>query len=547
MTEQGGSKDIGKVAVWLVVFAVIYVLFASSSTLWDRDEPRYAQVVAEMVESGDYLVPTLYGKDWIDKPILYYWVTSASVKILGKTELAMRLAPIIFTLLTGLLTYWIALKLTLKRDTALWAMIIFFSSMMTMVVATMAIIDGVAIFFVTLALAAYMHSCKFGPRIDKMLSAAVGIGGAMLAKGPIGVLPAGIMFICTFFARGHIKEYKKQFIYSGLAFILGCGIFALWAIPANKASGGVLVSMFFGRHIWQRMTSPMEGHGGNAILTLPFYIPVLMFTFFPWILLLPSAIKKVYKKQTFDKFAKCYIFSWSITIFVLFSLVATKLPLYIWLIWPPLAIASAAIITAPRENFLKDKVESLGLGLFQFNAFVFAAALAIGVWFAPIEGVHILSTILGLAIFAGIIHLNKKRILEFGPEKTAKIILVGWIIAFVSICAVFIPQVEKTKVSVAIAQAIKSRSDKETPIAMYKYAEPSMVYYAERNFEQLHSDNQAASWLNKTKSGFLVVPEEHFYRIKELYSVPPNIETQVYKGYNLAKGRYEEVVVIEKK
>lgn len=548
MIEQGGSKDFGKVAVWLVVFAVIYVLFASSSTLWDRDEPRYAQVVMEMIDSGDYLVPTLYGADWIDKPILYYWFTTASVKMLGNTELAMRLAPILFTLLTGLLTYWIALKLTEKRETALWAMIIFFSSMMTMVVATMAIIDGVAIFFVTLALAAYMHSCKFGPRIYKMLIAAVGIGGAMLAKGPIGVLPFGIMFICTFFARSDIKEYKKQFIHTILAFILGCGIFALWAIPANKASGGVLVDMFFGKHVWQRMTTPMENHGGDSIFLVFLYIPVLIFTFSPWILFLPSAIKNIYKKRTVDKFTKYYIFTWAITIFVLFSLVVTKLPHYIWLIWPPLAIASATIITAQREDFLKGAIDRFGLGSLQVTSILFAAALTIGVWFfALIEGVQILSTILGLLIFAGIIYLNKTRIIELGQEKTAKILLVGWIITFALISAIFIPQIEKTKVSVAIAQAIKSSTDKDTPIAMYKYAEPSMIYYAERSFQHLHNDDQAASWLNKTKSGFLVLRGKDFDRIKKLYSIPPNIESKIYKGYNLVKGEDEEIVVIEKK
>src|SRR3990172_1413799 len=38
------------------------------------DEPRYAQVAREMMLSGDYITPRLYGQPWFEKPVLYYWL-----------------------------------------------------------------------------------------------------------------------------------------------------------------------------------------------------------------------------------------------------------------------------------------------------------------------------------------------------------------------------------------------------------------------------------------------------------------------------------------
>ena len=95
-------------------FAALYLLIAGSSTLWDRDEPRYARATAEMVESGNYLVPTFNGEVWFDKPILLYWLMSVPVRLLGPSEIACRFAGVIGTAITLLLTFFIGIKLFIE-------------------------------------------------------------------------------------------------------------------------------------------------------------------------------------------------------------------------------------------------------------------------------------------------------------------------------------------------------------------------------------------------------------------------------------------------
>jgi 4-amino-4-deoxy-L-arabinose transferase-like glycosyltransferase len=70
----------------------MYLLFAGSSTLWDRDEALYARATVEMIESGNYFVPTFNGEAWADKPILLYWLMSVPVRLFGPSEVACRLA-----------------------------------------------------------------------------------------------------------------------------------------------------------------------------------------------------------------------------------------------------------------------------------------------------------------------------------------------------------------------------------------------------------------------------------------------------------------------
>ena len=69
------------------------------------DEYRYAEIGREMLASGDWLVPRLNREPYLDKPPLYYWLTSISYWLFGFTEWAARLVPACAAFLTILATY----------------------------------------------------------------------------------------------------------------------------------------------------------------------------------------------------------------------------------------------------------------------------------------------------------------------------------------------------------------------------------------------------------------------------------------------------------
>src|SRR5580698_5957182 len=58
--------------------------------LLGADEPRYAQVAREMLDRSDWVTPTLLGKPWLEKPVLYYWEAMLSFRAFGVSDRAAR-------------------------------------------------------------------------------------------------------------------------------------------------------------------------------------------------------------------------------------------------------------------------------------------------------------------------------------------------------------------------------------------------------------------------------------------------------------------------
>ena len=59
--------------------------------LLGADEPRYAQVAREMLDRHDWITPTLQGKPWMEKPVLYYWQAMVGYSVFGVSDRAARL------------------------------------------------------------------------------------------------------------------------------------------------------------------------------------------------------------------------------------------------------------------------------------------------------------------------------------------------------------------------------------------------------------------------------------------------------------------------
>src|SRR5258708_4491212 len=102
------------------ILGVFFLSLLSSHYLITPDEGRYCEVAREMVVSGDFITPKVNGILFFDKPILFYWLQAASIKLFGATELAVRLWPALFGLMGCLFTY-VAGRLLFNRSTGILA------------------------------------------------------------------------------------------------------------------------------------------------------------------------------------------------------------------------------------------------------------------------------------------------------------------------------------------------------------------------------------------------------------------------------------------
>ena len=76
-----------QLALVLGVCGFVFFFGLGSFGLVGADEPRYAQIGREMLARHDWIVPTLNGTPWLEKPVLLYWQEMASLQIFRSTRL----------------------------------------------------------------------------------------------------------------------------------------------------------------------------------------------------------------------------------------------------------------------------------------------------------------------------------------------------------------------------------------------------------------------------------------------------------------------------
>ena len=335
------------------------VLFHVAGTwnlpLVDRDEPRFAEASREMIERGDYIIPYFNNHFRFDKPPLTYWAQVASYRIFGENDFAARFPSAIAAALTALSIFAWGARIGTNRI-GWWAAIIFTLSLQTFVHAKAAVADMWLVLFVTLAHCSGYELLGFSA--ERATSNAqrptlnwfwwsmfyLSLAFAFLTKGPIGWAPFLTIGCALFFASE--KQVAKRFKFlRGLA--LTVAVVALWGIPALTRTHGEFLTIGIGRHVIGRSFGAMEGHGANSfgvyLLLLPFYFVTLFASFFPWSIKLPWLAQRLWKER--DKIDN-YLLSGSAVIFVIFTLVKTKLPHYTLPVFPLLALLLARHLAA---------------------------------------------------------------------------------------------------------------------------------------------------------------------------------------------------------
>ncbi|HYU77636.1 MAG TPA: glycosyltransferase family 39 protein, partial [Vicinamibacterales bacterium] len=342
MTRDVGWRTAGGLA--LLIVAVLLVL-AQTTTLWDRDEPRFAQAAVEMLASRDYLVPTFNGELRAQKPPLVYWLMTRSIAVLGPTELACRLWSPIGIAIAALATFAIGRRF--------WSARVGLVAMAVLALTPLTVMEGVAATTDAILLASFTGSLAI---VSAMLSrsarwwdaAALGatMGAGLLTKGPVALLlPTLIAALACWGARRHVSSKWRFAICLVAAGVIAVSIYAVWLVPAALATSGQMVAQGLIRENLWRALEPMESHG-TPMAVAPFYYPaVIAIGFAPWVCHFPVVFRRFFVDTAGDPRLRALLIAWITVPLVAFSLAATKLPHYILPIWPALALLVAAALT----------------------------------------------------------------------------------------------------------------------------------------------------------------------------------------------------------
>jgi len=344
------------------------VLFHMAGTwslpLIDRDEPRFTEASREMIERGDYIVPRFNNQLRLDKPPIAYWAQTASYRVFGQNDFAARFPSAFAAALTGVVIFaWGSRLRSPQRPSAsqaqigearvgFWAAIIFTLSLQTFLHAKAAVADMWLVLFVTLAYwAGYeLLRDRLSPSPDQTSKIKhqpsswwwlfyLALALAFLAKGPIGWVPLVTVGATKLFLPNPQLARRFKFMRGTLLMLT---IVALWGIPALMQTHGQFFIVGIGRHVVGRSFATMEGHGANSfgmyLLLLPFYFVTIFISFFPWSIKLPWLTRKAWRRR--DEIDNYFITGVAV-IFIIFTLVKTKLPHYTLPAFPLLALLLA--------------------------------------------------------------------------------------------------------------------------------------------------------------------------------------------------------------
>ena len=239
--------------------------------LMDTSEARYGEMVRLMVETGDWITPHFdYGVPFWGKPPLFVWLSALSFKLFGVNEFAARLPSLLAAAGTMAFVWKLAsfhYQATGHRHHANLSVLLLTSTAMFLVLAGALLADPVMLLSITMILTAFWIGWNSQDAKQATLWRYlffVGCGIALLAKGPVALVLAGLPIFFWCLPKGRLLTLWQRFPWiSGT--LLTALIAVPWYIAAELKTPGFLEYFLIGEHFGRYVDEGWDGDRyGNA-------------------------------------------------------------------------------------------------------------------------------------------------------------------------------------------------------------------------------------------------------------------------------------------
>uniref|UniRef100_A0A7C2P0L4 Glycosyltransferase family 39 protein n=1 Tax=Schlesneria paludicola TaxID=360056 RepID=A0A7C2P0L4_9PLAN len=569
----------------LLVAGLVFFTNLGSAALFDEDEPKNAVCGREMFLRGDWVVPTFNHELRTDKPILIYWIMLCSYRAFGVNEFAARFGSSALAVATSVFVYHLGRKL-FDRDVGVWGSLILSTSLMYSAVGRAVTPDSMLICCVTGTFLAYVsavakrHGGQFGVRCEQpgscetdgvlpvrswrefvpahwieALPMGLGMGLAVLAKGPVGiVLPVGILGVFLLVlqqievrdsgsrspadgsaATGRIGALLRLLtdvlsavhpvriwrafwaLRLPLVIAVAAAVALPWYVAVGWATGGDWLAGFLGGHNVGRFLQPMENHSGPFF----YYVPVILLGTFPWSVFLPVAVWRlltrvgVYRPRVSLEgkrpgrhapalAAQLFLACWAGVWIAFFSCASTKLPNYVLPSYPALALMTAWFLCTWRKSSGSEwsvsfrnacrALATVGVVL------LIGAPIALSI-FLPSE---IWLTTIGLPPLVGAIAAYGCS-LRAERRRAIRALGVAAVCLAVLVVGVAPARVARHQDGPHFGRVIRQLfPEKDVTLATFDYFSPNLVFYAADQVHRLKRPPQIAEFLSAHPEGLVL-------------------------------------------
>lgn len=496
--------------VLIALCCVLYFFGLGSRDFWAPVEPRYGEIVRVMFVKGEWIVPSVNGAIYTDKPMLFFWLALIASKIAGGvSEWTVRLPAALGGIGFILSTYLFGRDFFNPRI-GLIAAAILATTMRVIWEARWAHVDMVFCCWVMLSV--YFAARTFVGKSQgyEILWAYVFMGLAMLTKGLIGVVLPGLVFFSFMLMRRDWRMIVAAKLHLGIPVLLLVTV--PWFFLVQQATDGRWLREFFYVHHLQRYSA-----GAGHRQSFYYYLTTLPADFLPWtIFAVPAMIARWPYRQALKDVSVQLCLCWFVAILLFFSISDTKRDLYLLPLLPTIALFVACYWDALAS-------ERSAVGAFpRWITAGFFALVALGGLLVPVAAWHMRPDALLPLLPASLV-------LTTGGVLAAVLLLrrelVKAMIAIVALMTLSIgtavlwlfPYLETFKSPRPFALQISRFVAATAPLYIYADTMHDFNYYAERDkIPVLNSPSALENLLTAGQPGFLLVKARDLGRLPML-------------------------------
>jgi len=502
----------------------------------DRDESRFAQATAQMLETGDFVVIRFQDEPRFKKPVGIHWLQAASVKLLSKPEArdiwAYRVPSLLGAALAAAACAWGAAAF-FGAEAGLLAGAMLGATLLLSTEAMIAKTDAVLCGTTTLAMAALARiyaASRDGPAVRPGAAMVfwLGIGLATLVKGPVGPMVAALAMIALVIAERRPAWLARLNWYWGL--VLVAIIVGPWAGAVTVATDGGFWRQALAGDLAPKLMGGQETHGA-----LPGYHTLLApLLLFPATLLLPAAAVAAWRRRAEPGIR--FALAWLIPAWIVFELLPTKLVHYTLPTYGAICWLAAAAVVEPMGR----RVRIAGAVL----AGLVGVALAGAVFYltslygraADLPEAVLAAGLLAAAGLAGAYMLLKDR-----PLPALAAALGFGVLGHAALVAGLAPRLDplwlsrRVETAMAKAELLPRQGVADAPVTVTGYAEPSLVFALGTETE-LGSPQDAAEAIVERRPAVVEARQDAAFRQALRADRATAVEVAAVKGLDYSDG-----------
>lgn len=327
------------------------------------DEARRGLVALEMVLSGNYIVPTLNGQPYLNKPPLFNWLIAASFQLFGRFDsLALRMPMALSWVGYALTIFWVVRRATnnvtlagrVALMVALCARIWFYETLLGLIDLTFS--------WVIFAMLSSLYGFDRRGHYGWLYVSVYGLGAvAFLMKGLPAFVFVGLSLGVWFSATGRWRLLLHPAHLGGV--LLAAGLLGTYYFVYLQRSP-VPAADLLGRLVSEsaKRTPAVRGLGETALHLLTFPGEFLLH-FAPWtlltLLLWRRSVRRWLLRDAYTRF--CWLMFWgNIWVYWVSPEVYAR---YVLMLLPPLFVVLARAYALPWQHLrrVRTRIETAWL------------------------------------------------------------------------------------------------------------------------------------------------------------------------------------------